>query len=96
MSLKPLITDNEKTMPTIINNPNGENSDSGAGIIIGTVVALLVIVLFFVYVFPGLRAGQQAPAQQNPGGSLDIDITTPAPTTGGNNSGGTGGMGATQ
>lgn len=67
-------------MRTVINNPSG--GDSGAGIIIGTVVALLVIVLFFIYVFPGMRS-DRAPAPAENGGSLDININNALLSNGG-------------
>lgn len=59
-------------MPTIINNPGNNSEDSsGAGIIIGVVVALVLVVLFFVYILPTLRDGNEP-------NTTNIDIELPA------------------
>ena len=66
-------------MTTIINTPpTVENSDSGAGIVIGVVVALIVVVLFFVYALPAIR-GSATPTSAN----LNVSVTIPksTPTT---------------
>ncbi len=62
-------------MPTIINNPSGDNSDdSGAGIVLGVILAIVIIALFIIYALPALRAGNQP---QNPGGT-NINVTIPS------------------
>lgn len=42
-------------MATIVNNPGNTNSGNGLGMIVGLIVALAIILLFFVYVLPVLR-----------------------------------------
>ena len=72
-------------MATIINNPagGGENSsDSGLGFILGIVIAIILIILFFVYGLPYLRRSQgPAPTIS----STNINLTVPTPKEGGNN-----------
>ncbi len=61
-------------MTTIINTPPAvESSDSGAGIILGVIIALIVVVLFFVYGLPAIR-GSTTPTSAN----LDVNVTLPA------------------
>ncbi len=64
-------------MATIINNPDTRpiTEDSGAGIVAGVIVALVLIVLFVMYVVPTFN---QTPAAPETGGSADINITLPA------------------
>ena len=65
-------------MSTVINNPgNGEGSDNAVGMIIGVVVLIVVIALFFVYVLPMIRDNNPTPSGTN------INVTLPA----GSNSG---------
>jgi len=62
-------------MTTIVNTPpSGESSDSGLGIILGVIVALILVALFFVYVFPTLRPN---PVPQS--GNIDVNVKLPAP-----------------
>ena len=61
-------------MTTVINNPgNGEGSNSSVGIIIGLIVLLVVIGLFFVYGLPAIRKGNAVP--QNAG--IDVNVKLP-------------------
>lgn len=62
-------------MTTIVNTPGGGESNSGAGIIIGVVVAILLVAAFIIYGLPYLNHGS-APA------SPSINISVPAPTGG--------------
>ena len=66
-------------MATIVNNP-GTTEDSGAGVVIGVVIALLVIVLFFAFALPYIRNGA-TPGVPNtgstPGASANIDVNFP-------------------
>jgi hypothetical protein len=65
-------------MATVINNPS---EGSGAGTIIGIVVAIILIALLFIYGLPALRGG----TTNSPGTNINIDATLP---TGGNSNGG--------
>ncbi|OGI68017.1 hypothetical protein A2738_00380 [Candidatus Nomurabacteria bacterium RIFCSPHIGHO2_01_FULL_42_15] len=67
-------------MATVINNPSGENS-SGWGMVIGIILVVLVVLLFFVYGLPALRNNSAAPAQQD---DINVDINLP---TGGSDTG---------
>lgn len=60
-------------MATIINNPSGEGS--GIGIILGVILALAVIGIFFVYGLPAMR-GNPAPADSSNGASINIELPT--------------------
>jgi hypothetical protein len=62
-------------MPTIINNPSGE-SDSGLGMVLGVIIALILIALFFVYGLPALR---NASTPQS-GGTTNIQVEVPTPS----------------
>lgn len=69
-------------MTTIINTPpSGENSDSGFGLVLGIIIAIVLVGLFFVYGFPAIRQSNNQP------NNTDI-ITVPVP-------GATGATGAT-
>ncbi len=59
-------------MTTVVNSP--AQSDSGAGIIIGTIIALLVIGAFFIYGLPALQGRDVAPAKDT-----TINVQLPAP-----------------
>lgn len=68
-------------MATIINNPGnrGSNSDSDStiSIIIGFILLLVVVGLFFVYALPALRNNaENSAAPQN--SSLDVNLKLPA------------------
>lgn len=65
-------------MATVINNPS---EGSGAGTIIGIVVAIILIALLFIYGLPALRGGDTPT-----GGSANIDVNLP--DTGGSGGGG--------
>jgi hypothetical protein len=78
-------------MTTIVNTPSsGESSDSGLGLIIGAVVAILLIALFFVYGLPALRQNNNQSGSTN---TIVVPITGPAGATGA--TGATGPTGAT-
>lgn len=43
-------------MATVINNPDsGESTGGGVGLIVGAIILLAIVVLFFVYGLPALR-----------------------------------------
>ncbi len=82
-------------MTTIVNTPRGESTDSSLGLILGVIIAIALVVLFFVYGLPALRQGQSQPN----GGNTDINVTLPGGGTGsggssGGSAGGTGGTGS--
>ncbi len=62
-------------MATIINNPSGSN-DSSVGLVIGIVIGLVLIALFFVYALPALR-GNQPTKDANP--IIKVEIPNPSP-----------------
>ncbi len=76
-------------MATIINTPPSGNtsSDSGLGLVLGIIVAIVLIVLFFAYALPAIRNSQTNNTQPQPGGA-NINVTLPSS---GGNSGGTSG-----
>jgi hypothetical protein len=59
-------------MATVINNPSGNSDNSGTGVIIGVIVAIILIILFFVYGLPALRGGA------SPSNSLDVNVDLPS------------------
>ena len=64
-------------MTTVINNPgNSEGSDSSVGMILGVIVFLVVVGLFFVYGLPAIRNSRVTP----PNGNIDINVKLPTPT----------------
>ncbi len=65
-------------MAIIVNNPSGTSEDSGLGVIVGVVVGLLLIVLFFVYGLPALQ-NRQAAAQPDTNITVQLPNPTPAP-----------------
>lgn len=69
-------------MATVINNPS---EGSGAGTILGIVVAVIIIALLFIYGLPALRGtGSTQPAGTN------INVELPSVNTGGGEGSGTG------
>lgn len=66
-------------MTTVINTPpSGNNSDSGSGIILGVIVALILVTLFFIYVLPVLRTNMNTAPKND---SMNINVTLPTSTT---------------
>lgn len=74
-------------MATIVNTPSGSHEDSGMGLIVGVIVAILVVLLFFVYGLPALRG---TPAANDNGTSASINVDLPSGGAGSGNTGGTG------
>jgi hypothetical protein len=62
-------------MTTVINTPgSGNNGDnSGLGMIVGILIAVIAIALFFIYGLPAMR-GNEAPKDD----SLNVNVTLPA------------------
>ena len=47
-------------MTTVINTPSsGQSSDSGLGLVIGVIVAIAIVALFFIYGLPAIRQSNQ-------------------------------------
>lgn len=64
-------------MATIINNPDTGSRDSGggAGIIIGVVVAIIILFVFFVYALPAMRGSKQdSGTTVNVPGKIDVNV----------------------
>ena len=61
-------------MATIINNPydSGTSADSSAGVVIGVVLALLIIILFFAFALPYLQ-NEVTPGAPETGGNPNLD-----------------------
>lgn len=79
-------------MVTVVNSPGpGETESSGVGLVIGVLLAIVVIVLFFIYGLPALRTSQtqnQTPQNTSPGGSnIQINVPNPLAPTGSSTSG---------
>ena len=60
-------------MATIINNPGDSGKGSSTGIIVGVIVVLVLLGLFFVYALPALR-GSNAPEAT----TIDLNVDVPA------------------
>jgi len=58
-----------KIMTTVINSP-GSSESGGVGMIIGVLVSIIVIVLFFMYGLPALRGNQTNE-------SVDVNVQLP-------------------
>ena len=56
-------------MTTIINTPGGQKSDSVLGFILGLIITITLVVLFFVYALPALRDNNKS----------DVNVTIPLP-----------------
>ncbi len=72
-------------MTTIINTPpHGKDSDSGVAIVIGVFVALILVVLFFIYFLPSIQENTTDNKD-----SIDVNIKLPtkenAPPAGNSN-----------
>ncbi len=64
-------------MTTIINTPpTGDSADSGMGLVLGIILALILGVLFFVYALPTLR-DDTPPKTDN----IDINVQVPSDET---------------
>jgi hypothetical protein len=62
-------------MSTVINNPRGSSEESsGVGAIVGVVIALLLVALFFIYFLPMIQ--NQTPAT-TPNTEIQVNIPNP-------------------
>ena len=77
-------------MATIINNPSGGEpaGSSGMGMVVGVLIVIALVALFIIFGLPMIRGGA-APAPENPGVNVDVNL----PTGGGSGGGGEGGGG---
>ncbi len=68
-------------MTTVINTPPArEDFDSGVGMVLGVILGLVLIALFFIYILPVLRSeGEQKNDDININVTLPLDKTTPTP-----------------
>ncbi len=83
-------------MTTVINTPPTNNGEStGFGLIIGIILTVLVIGLFFIYGLPALRnSGENRPQTEN--SNTEIRVTLPGnDDAGGDNNGANSGSGNT-
>ena len=63
-------------MTTIVNTPRSDNTDSSLGVIFGVLLAIGLIILFFVYALPALRGERRTDININLPDSISI---TPNP-----------------
>jgi flagellar biogenesis protein FliO len=70
-------------MTTVINNPSSQGevvtTDSGAGVVLGVLLAIVLIILFVVYGLPALRNSSVDTTKQP--NNTYINVTTPVPVT---------------
>lgn len=66
-------------MATIINNPDagsGSSSGGGAGILIGALVAIVIIALFFIYALPAIRNNKSGTTVNVPD-KINVNVNQP-------------------
>lgn len=69
-------------MATIINNPSG-TEDSSAGVVIGILAAIVLVILFIMFVWPSISGRTPAPTDTStPGASTNINVELPPATPG--------------
>ncbi len=63
-------------MATIINNPQDTRTsdDAGVGLIVGALIAIALLVLFFVYGLPALRNQNNAAQTTQPGTNINVTL----------------------
>lgn len=65
-------------MATIINTPQ-RSEDSGLGMVIGIIFALVLIGLFFFYAVPAIRTNMVGTqTQTTPNNTIDVNLTVPS------------------
>lgn len=65
-------------MTTVVNNP-GNTDGTGAGLVVGVILAIAVIaLLFFVYGLPAIRGTEPATPAAN---TVDVNLKLPAGNT---------------
>lgn len=69
-------------MATVINNPsNGEEASGVVGMVIGIIILIVAIVLFFVYVLPNTRGTEVQEGTQTRE-NADVNVVLPSGNTG--------------
>lgn len=70
-------------MTTVINNPGGGEDSSGVlGAVIGIVVLIVAVTLFFVYAWPAIQNSKtNSPTQDDPN-TTEINVTLPLKANG--------------
>lgn len=64
-------------MATIVNNPGNSDSSSGVGFVIGIVLLIVALGVFFVYGLPALRGNTQPS-----GTNINVEVpSVPNPTS---------------
>jgi hypothetical protein len=70
-------------MATVINNPRQGTEDSGMGLVLGVIIAIVLIALFWIYALPAIR--NVSPPTTQPQGGTNINVQLPNPSGGGTN-----------
>lgn len=67
-------------MTTIVNTPASSNESGGStGMIVGLLVLVLVVFLFFYYGLPAIKNVQLGAPQINVPSQIDVNVTAPTP-----------------
>lgn len=63
-------------MPTIINNPpdSGGGNSGGVGLVVGVVVVIAIIGLFFIYGLPAMRQNNSSGTTINVPDKIQVDV----------------------
>jgi hypothetical protein len=65
----------EENMATVVNNPS-QSDNNGMGFLIGVVVLIVFLILFFVYILPMITQSMQGPSVTVPD-QVDVNVSTP-------------------
>ncbi len=60
-------------MATIVNTPGNTESNSGVGMVMGVLLAIVIIALFFVYALPAMRGANRGTTVNVPD-KLDVNV----------------------
>ncbi len=68
-------------MATIINNPGDSRpvveDGSGVGVVVGLIIAVILVILFFLFAWPAIQGNTAAtPSTSNPG--VNVNVTLPS------------------
>jgi len=79
-------------MTTVVNNPTPRSEDgSAAGVVVGILLAVLIILAIWFLVVPAINQRNETPPQN---GTIDVNVTLPEGSTNNStNSGGNSGAG---
>lgn len=66
-------------MSTVVNTPASGSDNSGMGFLLGAILLIAVVFLFFYFGLPMLRGAAQAPQapQIQVPGQIDVNVDTP-------------------